>query len=129
MALSAASILAALRRNIAPIEAARPASQTRHYRLDGEPAIFCAAGGCIRGALHEIAAAREGAIAAAAGFALALAARATSRAILWAGEDMAWTESGAPYGPGLDLLGLAPERFIAVKGARPRDVLWTMEEG
>ncbi|HET7848756.1 MAG TPA: DNA repair protein [Pseudolabrys sp.] len=128
MTLSAANTLAALRRDIASLEAARPVSRTRHHRLDREPAMFCAAGGPLRGALHEIAAARESEIAAATGFALALAARATSRAVLWTGEDMACAESGALHGPGLDLFGLAPERFLAVQAAHPRDVLWTMEE-
>ncbi|MGE5536644.1 MAG: ImuA family protein [Acidobacteriota bacterium] len=128
MVLSAANTLAALRRDIASLEAVRPASRTRHYRLDCEPALFRAAGGSIRGALHEIAAARETEIAAATGFALSLAACATSRAILWVGEDMACVESGALYGPGLDLLGIAPERFIVVRAVHLRDVLWTMEE-
>lgn len=128
MALSTASALAALRRDIASIEAARPVSRTRRHRFDSEPTVFCAAGGFLRGALHEIAAARESEIAAATGFALALAARATSRAVLWAGEDMACAESGALHGPGLALLGLAPERFLAVQAAQLRDVLWAMEE-
>src|SRR5207248_674478 len=33
-----------------------------------------------------------------------------------------------PYGPGLEDLGLAPERLIAVQAAKSRDVLWAMEE-
>jgi len=84
-------------------------------------------GGLALGALHEIAAARESEIAAATGLALALAARQT-RPVLWVAEDMALTESGTPYGPGLDDLGLAPERLIAVTAAKTRDVLWVMEE-
>src|SRR5205809_118261 len=35
---------------------------------------------------------------------------------------------GAPYGPGLDGIGIAPERLITVAAARERDVLWAMEE-
>ena len=89
-------------------------------------------GGLALGALHEIAAAREAEIAAATGFALALAGHACARrakcAVLWIAEDMGVAESGAPYGPGLDDLGLAPERLITVAAAKARDVLWAMEE-
>lgn len=84
-------------------------------------------GGLGRGALHDIAAAGEAHIAAATGFALALAVR-EGKATVWVAEDMALIESGAPYGPGLDLHGLAPEHLLTVTGAKPRDVLWAMEE-
>jgi protein ImuA len=114
-------------------------------------------GGLARGALHEIAAPSEAHLAAATGFALGLSAsscpalcRASTsfggtlkqdvdgrdkpghdgreRGVLWIIEDMALSESGAPYGPGLDLFGLAPERLLTVAAARPRDLLWAMEE-
>ena len=41
---------------------------------------------------------------------------------------MALAESGAPYGPGLDTFGLAPERLLTVSAARSCDLLWAMEE-
>ena len=41
---------------------------------------------------------------------------------------MALAESGAPYGPGLDAFGLAPEHLLTVSAARPHDLLWAMEE-
>jgi protein ImuA len=86
-------------------------------------------GGLARAAFHEIAVARESAIAAATGFALALASRAgRARAVLWIAQDMGLLENGAPYGPGLDDIGLAPERLVTVAAAKPRDVLWAMEE-
>lgn len=86
-------------------------------------------GGLPRAALHEIAAANEADMAAATGFALVLAAHcAQSRAVLWIAEDMARLESGVPYGPGLDEIGLAPERLLTVTAARPREVLGAMEE-
>jgi protein ImuA len=88
----------------------------------------CLRGGLARGALHEIASPREGEIAAAAAFALMLAARAPGRAVVWIAEDLSLAESGAPYGPGLDDLGLSPERLITVAAAKVRDVLWAMEE-
>ena len=123
----------------------------------GNPVIDGALGGGLSaGALHEIAAAREAETAAASGFALALAARRTSwrrastaignscdararnderavsvtsgRHVLWIAEDLSLAENGAPYGPGLDGIGIAPERLITVAAARERDVLWAMEE-
>ncbi len=84
-------------------------------------------GGLARGALHEIAAASEAHLAAAAGFALGLAARSQTHTC-WIAEDMALAESGAPYGPGLDAFGLAPERLLTVSAARRGDLLWAMEE-
>jgi protein ImuA len=115
-------------------------------------------GGLACGALHEIAAVRETEALAATGFALAVTARATRksrrffdrqtffrhgdnasshargrissgrRAVLWIAEDLSLCENGAPYGPGLDAVGIAPEELITVAAARARDVLWAMEE-
>jgi protein ImuA len=82
-------------------------------------------GGLARGALHEIAAVSEAHLPAATGFALGLAA---SRRLVWIAEDMALAESGAPYGPGLDAFGLAPEHLLTVAAARMPDLLWAMEE-
>lgn len=84
-------------------------------------------GGLARGALHEIAAASEAHLPAATGFALGLAAPARAR-VCWIAEDMALAESGAPYGPGLDAFGLAPERLLTVNVAHVRDLLWATEE-
>jgi protein ImuA len=50
------------------------------------------------------------------------------RAVLWIAEDLALCENGAPYGPGLDEAGIAPEQLITVAATRARDVLWAMEE-
>jgi protein ImuA len=83
-------------------------------------------GGLARGALHEIAAAGEAHIAAAAGFALGLAS--SGARLVWIAADMALAESGAPYGPGLETFGLAPERLLTVSVARSRDLLWAREE-
>src|ERR1043166_3403081 len=86
-------------------------------------------GGLARAALHEIAASGESAISAATQFALGLASRAPERnPVVWIAEDMGLLENGTPYGPGLDALGLAPERLVTVAAAKPRDVLWAMEE-
>jgi protein ImuA len=122
--------LTALRRAIRSIEG-------RYLEADaaaaasplGLPDIDAALGGGLPRALHEIAAASEAEIAAAALFALALAHRAArASAVLWIVEDMALAESGAPYGPGLGATGLAPERIVTVAAPKARDVLWAMEE-
>jgi protein ImuA len=85
-------------------------------------------GGLASTALHEIAATGEAEIASATGFTLALASRAPARAVLWIAEEMTASESGTPYGPGLDDIGLPPERLVTVTAAQARDVLWAMEE-
>src|SRR6266571_2887359 len=110
----------------------------------GIPAIDGAlGGGFARGALHEIAAAHEPESTAAAGFALALAARRNHpsaptarevsaltgrRSVVWIAEDLSLAENGALYGPGLEEAGIAPEQLITVAAARGHDVLWAMEE-
>jgi len=85
-------------------------------------------GGLMRGALHEIAAAGEIHLPAAAGFALGLAVSAPLPRLFWITEDMGLTESGAPHGAGVDAFGFAPERLVTVSTAHRRDLLWAMEE-
>jgi protein ImuA len=125
------SVIAGLRHAIGSIE-------NRHLSADqnaararlGLPALDTVlGGGLVRRALHEVAARSEPEIAAATAFTLGLAARsAQHRPVLWIAEDMAWRESGAPYGPGLDEAGIAPEQILMVAGGRLPDVLWAMEE-
>jgi protein ImuA len=100
----------------------------------GSSAIDAVLGGGLGcGALHEIAAVRQTQAPAATAFALAVIARALAvharRSVLWIAEDRSLWENGAPYGPGLDAIGIAPERLITIAARRPRDVLWAMEEG
>ena len=86
-------------------------------------------GGLPLAALHEVVARSETEVAAATGFVLAVAAHcALQRAVLWIAEDMTLLESGMPYGPGLDEIGLSPEQVTIVTAAKLRDVLWVMEE-
>src|SRR5262245_23600615 len=118
----------------------------------GTPVIDAALGGGLGGGtLHEIAAAREAEVTVASGFALALAARSAAwtrtsighssdarnderagstagRNVFWIAENLSLAENGALYCPGLDQIGIAPERLIMVAAPRARDVLWTMEE-
>jgi protein ImuA len=88
-------------------------------------------GGLARRALHEISPAAPVHLGAAAGFALALAALAgkyTGRETLLIQTDMARFEAGAPYGVGLDLLGLPSRRLLILRARRPIDALFAMEE-
>ena len=96
----------------------------------GIPAIdTMLGGGRARGALHEIAATGEAHLPVAAGFALAVAKRAApSPRLFWVSEDMAFAESGMPYGAGFDAFGLASEQLVMVSAAHRRDLLWAMEE-
>ena len=131
MSLPAATQLAALRRRIAALEAALVAP-ARGSSLDDSP-LRCCGVALAPGALHEVAARSEADMAAASGFALALAAWAArragkTRATLWIAEDLSLAESGAPYGPGLEAFALPPERLIRVAVAQAREVLWAMEE-
>jgi protein ImuA len=132
-----------LRRQLAALEAA---GECGALLALGNPVIDSVLGGGLGcGALHEIVAAREREVTVASGFALALAARMTSArgiansrdarndarvpsTVLWITEDLSLAENGALYGPGLDGIGIAPERLITVAAARGRGVLWAMEE-
>jgi protein ImuA len=124
-----AVLIERLRRTLGAAEAAAGLAGDGSAPLAlGIPVVDRALGGGLgNGALHEIAAAREAETAAATGFALALAA-GSGRSIIWIAEDLSLAENGAPYGPGIDQAGIAPERLIKVAAARGRDVLWAMEE-
>src|SRR3954471_5178197 len=90
------------------------------------------AGGLRRDTLHEIRSTLSRDNGAATGFAVAVLARlarADPRPILWIVEGASAEEAGAPYGRGLDGLGLDPRRLIVVRVQRPIDALWVAEEG
>ena len=80
-------------------------------------------GGLARGALHEIVG--EGADrAAASGFVIRLLVGLVVQGpVLWCLADPEL------YGPGLQRLGLAPDRLILARTRRDADLLWAMEEG
>lgn len=156
-AVPAAGLIARLRERLRAAEAAAGLGDDARTFALGIPAIDRVLGGGLNsGALHEVVAAHEPALAAATGFALGLAMRRQSGcasanmvrdmsfalprcalasggkgetgSILWIAEDLSLAESGAPYGPGLDQAGIAPERLITVTAAHAHDVLWAMEE-
>jgi protein ImuA len=85
-------------------------------------------GGLSCAALHELSATPLH-LGAAAGFALALTARSEKgKLVLWIATDFGMLETGALYGPGLDLIGLETERLLIAHVAKPVDVLFAMEE-
>jgi protein ImuA len=127
---SAGPTLYALRRTVADLTAPLPDEGSRLISL-GIPSIDGAlAGGLACGALHEIAPAAPSHSGAAMGFTVALAALAlrTRGQAVWIQPDFVATETGALYGPGLDLMGLPTERLVILRVPRPRDALWAMEE-
>ncbi len=82
-------------------------------------------GGLPAGGLHEIAAERAAAPAAAlafAAFCLGRTARARSGPILWV------SLADSLYPPGLAALGVPVERLLRVRPARTADLLWSLEE-
>lgn len=152
--------LAALRRRIAVLEGtagaaradatasraegAEPAHRAAPARTDEAARVLATGvagfdrlfgqGGLVRGALHEVVTDEARGGGAAAGFAVALLARAAAAgvpgAVLWASDAFAAREAGGPpYGPGLHALGLDPGRLVCVEGGRVADVLWALEEG
>jgi protein ImuA len=119
--------LSRLRRAIATSEALP--EETRSLAL-GVAVIDAALGGGLSGAaLHEVGATPLH-LGAAAGFTLALATLALEphKETLWIATDFGSLETGALYGPGLDELGLASERLLIARVARPVDALFAMEE-
>ena len=114
-----AALRVTLRRLEGPGRAAAGALSTGFDALDRA----LPEGGLARGALHEIVA-ESADHAAASGFVLRLlAGLAREGPVLWclADPDL--------YGPGLQRLGLAPDRLILARTRRDADLLWAMEEG
>ncbi len=80
--------------------------------------------------LHELTPAGPGSEAAALGFALAFAAQWASPAgLIWAGEESAFAEEGAPYPPGLAQYGLDLSKLIVVRAKKREQALWAAEQG
>jgi protein ImuA len=63
------------------------------------------------------------------GFALALAAAwMEAPGLIWAGEEGAFAEDGAPYPVGLAQYGIAPEKLIVVRAPKREETLWAAEQ-
>jgi protein ImuA len=130
MSAEPSETLHALRRTVADLTAGLPGEDGRLVSFGVTSLDAALAGGLACGALHEIGPAAPLHGGAAAGFAMALVARALrggSQAV-WIQPDFNITEAGALYGPGLGLMGLPTERLVILRVPRPRDALWAMEE-
>ena len=116
--------LSALRRSLADFEPARRKHAAAKFSL-GLPALDePLGGGLARAALHEVFAAEGGNAAAAAGFAVGLALRASKigRKILWVRHELARLEAGCIYAPGLAHFGANPDDFILVRARNAASV-------
>lgn len=71
-------------------------------------------GGLRRQAMHEIFAADTGQSQAADGFALGLALRSEPKSLVWVMQTRAFSEVGAPYGPGVEDWGLETRSLVLV---------------
>jgi protein ImuA len=125
-AVPAADTLRTLRHSLAQIEAGER-TKSSMLRCGVAPIDEALGGGLAFGVLHELAPCAPLHAGAASGFALALAALAR-RQVLWIQNVLVRLEAGAPYGPGLDFLGLSTDRLIVLDVSRAADALWAMEE-
>jgi protein ImuA len=124
-----AGALEELRHQVAQIEANAP------ELVGTEPSVplgvasidMTLRGGLALAAVHELAPALPIHAGATQGFAVALAALRRG-SVLWIETDFGRMETGAPYGPGLALNGLALNRLVLLTVPRAIDVLWAMEE-
>jgi len=119
-----------LRRAVAKIDPASSLELKGGLRLGVPTLDAMLEGGLAFGALHELAPASPFELGAAFGFAFSLAALAAvdGRQVLYIETDFAAMEGGAPYGPGLDQLGLSLDQLLILQVAQPRDALFACEE-
>jgi protein ImuA len=98
--------------------------------LLGAPALDSALGGGLAShRVHEIVPGGPFQLGAAAGFALAIAARNPRAGLLiWIQQGIVALEGGAPYAPGGALFGFPASRLLVVRAPHARDALWAMEE-
>jgi len=124
-----ADALIRLRHQVAQIETSPPELAGAEASVPlGIAAIDTVLGGGLAlAAMHELAPALPIHAGATQGFAIALAALRRG-SVLWVETDFGRMETGAPYGPGLALNGLALNRLVLLTVPRAIDVLWAMEE-
>ncbi|WP_198586018.1 ImuA family protein [Pararhizobium haloflavum] len=107
--------VAQLKQKLATLEPAKPAPGSG-FTLGCQAIDEALGGGLPRASLHEVFVREVGDAGAGAGFALALAIRASRIAspIVWIRNDLARMESGGPYGPGITEYGFDPDAIILV---------------
>lgn len=124
MADASTRSLAALRQSLALAGLARELAPVERVAF-GTPSLDePLGGGLARAALHEIYAPAAADLAAATGFAAALALKAAGgRPLLWARQDFLDAETGALHPPGLSELGLDPAQVLLVRARDGEGVL------
>jgi protein ImuA len=124
MVSTSSHVLTALRRSLAA-ELMRPAAAPEdRVSLGASMLDEPLGGGLTRAALHEVHAPGTADLAAATGFAMALAVRAAGeRPILWVRQDFLDGEAGWLYPPGLAEFGLDPARVLLVRARDAEAVL------
>lgn len=120
---AAAEKIAVLRGTLARAGLSGMSGQTC-VALGHASADACLFGGILKGALHEVYPAKGGEEAAAAGFAVALAARVAERKrVLWLRPDFSALEHGEISPLGLLELGLDPSRFLLLRAPDAASIL------
>jgi protein ImuA len=130
----AAEDLGSLRQAIAAIETGCVRDRRKAPRapvtLGIEAADAMLGGGLNCEAVHEILPAAAGDLAAATGFALALAARAGTarRHVLYVQHDFTAWEGAPPYAPGLAQLGIGTRHLTHLRVGHVEEALWALAE-
>lgn len=116
MADASTRSLTALRQSLALAGLARELSPVERVAFGAPSLDEPLGGGIARAALHEVYASAGADLAAATGFAAALALRAAgSRPVLWVRQDFLDAEAGRLHPPGLAELGLDPAQILLVR--------------
>lgn len=120
--------LSALRRALMALEpVAAAASVPFETGMPGLDAWL--GGGLVRSVLHEIYAGHAHHSAAATGFGLGLALRASDqRPLVWVRQDRVEARVGGLYGDGLAAFGLDPSRLVLVRARDPTGALRAVDE-
>lgn len=121
--------LEALRREVSRLERGSSAAPSDRFSTGSAQMDAALQGGLNRGALHEILAAQTADEPSAAGFGVMLAIRASAkRPVVWVRQDFVGVEMGEIYAPGINELGLSPDRLILVRARDGPAVLRAGEE-
>lgn len=121
--------LEALRRQVAQLERGSSPIAVERFSTGSRAIDGAVGGGLVRGAVHEVFGASVMDGPSAAGFAIALAVRASgNRPVVWVRQDFVGIEMGEIYAPGIAELGLSPDRLILVRARDGPSVLRAGEE-
>jgi protein ImuA len=131
MTLARVHALASLRTEVERLETGGGERMFAREALGAAGADAALKGGLALGAMHEVFAPAGAQSAAATGFVLALARRATAgkRFVLWVRQDFSAIESGDLSMAGFAELGLDPRYVVVVRASTAETVLRTAADG